>query len=149
MDEIKYLKELSEKFLDPDNFSQVILTRQWANTIPSQAGVYAFKENEKVVYVGETGNLRGRIKDLLDSRHHTLRRSIGVMHYHHVEGFAKATNKIKFPDHIELLINDHICKKLQFAYMVVSLGRKELEEMIEGLTEKESLLNKRGKRKSA
>ena len=73
-----YLETLKDKLLHPNNFTQVTLTRQWANTIPSKAGVYAFKQDNKVVYVGETGNLRGRMKDLLDSRHHTIRRSIGT-----------------------------------------------------------------------
>ena len=71
------------------------------------------------------------------------------MHYSSIDGFVKATNKIKFPNHIELLINEHISDKLQFAYLEVSLGRKELEEMIEILIEKDIRLNKRGKRKSA
>lgn len=110
--ETKYLEILKDKLLHPNNFNQAILTRQSANTIPSKAGVYAFKQDDKVVYVGETGNLRGRMKDLLDSRHHTIRRSIGIMHYSNIDGFARATNKIKFPDHIELLVNDHICNKL-------------------------------------
>ena len=147
--EIQYLEMLMNKLMQASNFKQAILTRQWANTIPSKAGVYTFKQDDKIVYVGETGNLRGRMKDLLDSRHHTIRRTIGTMHYSNIDGFVKATNKIKFPAHIELLINEHIGNKLQFAYLEVSLGRKELEEMIEILIEKDIRLNKRGKRKSA
>jgi hypothetical protein len=148
MDEKKYLNDLRQRLLQQDNFSQVVMTRDWAKKIPSKPGVYVFKDNDKIVYVGETGNLRGRMKDLLDSRHHTIRRTIGVKFYSTIDGFVKATTKIKFPEHIELLVNEHICKKLLLAYIPVSLGRKELEEMIESDIDKEVRLNKRGKRKA-
>jgi hypothetical protein len=148
MDEKKYLTQLTEKLLKPENFKQVVMTRDWANKIPSKAGVYVFKNNDKIVYVGETGNLKGRMLDLLDSRHHTIRRTIGVNFYSTIEGFVKATTKIKFPEHIELLVNEHICDRLLLAYIEVSLGRKELEELIEAAIDKQVRLNKRGKRKS-
>jgi hypothetical protein len=147
MNEKKYLEELRENLFRQDNFRRVTMTREWAKEIPSKAGVYVFKDNDKIVYVGETGNLRGRMKDLLDSRHHTIRRTIGVKFYSTIDGFVKATTKIKFPEHIETLVNGHICKKLLLAYVEVSLGRKELEEMIESSIDKEVRLNKRGKRK--
>ena len=64
-----YLETLKDRLLHPSNFNQVILTRQLANKIPSKAaGMYAFKSENKIVYIGETGNLRGHMKDLLDSR---------------------------------------------------------------------------------
>lgn len=149
MDEKKHLEQLRQKLLQHENFRQVTMTREWATKIPSKAGVYVFKDNDKIVYVGETGNLRGRMKDLLDSRHHTIRRTIGVKFYSTIDGFVKATTKIKFPMHIELLVNEHICEKLLLAYIEVSLGRKELEEMIESDIDKAVRLNKRGKRKNA
>lgn len=148
MDEIKHLNELRQRLLHPDNFSQVEMTRDWARNIPSKPGVYVFKDVNKIVYVGETGNLRGRMKDLLDSRHHTIRRTIGVKFYSTIDGFVKATTKIKFPEHIELLVNEHICEKLLLAFIPVTLGRKELEEMIESDIDKDVRLNKRGKRKT-
>jgi len=123
------------------------MTRSWARDIPEEAGVYAMKENDRIVYVGETGNLQGRMFDLLDSRHHTVRRTIGEKFFLETDGFMKATAKRKFPEHIEVMVNDHICTKLSLAYLEVQLGRKELEELIEGHIEVEARLNKRGKRK--
>lgn len=149
MDEKKYLEQLKQNLLRPENFRQVVMTRVWASKIPSNAGVYVFKDNDKIVYVGETGNLKERMKDLLDSRHHTIRRTIGVKFYSTIDGFIKATSKIKFPEHIELLVNAHICEKLLLSYLEVSLGRKELEEMIEEDIDKSVRLNKRGKRKNS
>lgn len=143
----QYLLDLKNKLLHPENWQQVILTRYWTSQIPSVAGVYVFKENENIVYVGETGNLKGRMNDFLDSRHHTLRRTIGQKLFSTHTNFIQATVKNKFPDRIEVLLNDYICTNLSLAYLTVSLGRKELEELIESEILKEIRLNKRGKRK--
>ena len=143
-----YLVDLKDKLLHPDNWHEVIMTRQWTSEIPSEAGVYALRENEKIVYVGETGNLKGRMNDLLDSRHHTVRRTIGQKLFSTMEGFQKATTKSKFPEHIESLVNEHICTKLSLAFLEVKLGRKELEEFIEPSIGIDIRLNKRGKRKA-
>lgn len=142
-----YLETLKRQLLHESNWQQIIMTRSWARDIPEEAGVYAMKENDRIVYVGETGNLQGRMFDLLDSRHHTVRRTIGEKFFFETDGFTKATTKKKFPEHIEVLVNDHICTKLSLAYLEVPLGRKELEELIESVIEVETRLNKRGKRK--
>lgn len=146
MDIDKYLLELKSTLFENDNWKDILLTRAWTTTIPSVAGVYALKEANEIVYVGETGNLRGRMTDLLDSRHHTVRRSIGHKLFANLEGFIQATTKKKFPEHIEILVNDHIRKNLQIAFIQVPLGRKELEEYIEKNIKEEIKLNKRGKR---
>ena len=146
MDIDKYLLELKSTLFENDNWKDIVLTRAWTTTIPSKAGVYALKEANEIVYVGETGNLRGRMTDLLDSRHHTVRRSIGKKFFAHHEGFIQATTKNKFPDHIENLVNRHISNNLRIAFLPVSLGRKELEEFIEKNIKEDIKLNKRGKR---
>ena len=147
MDIEKYLLDLNNTLLKEGNWQKIVLTRQWTSSIPSKAGVYALKEENELVYVGETGNLRGRMTDLLDSRHHTVRRSIGKKLFAHQLGFVQATTKNKFPDSIEILVNGHICNNLRIAFLPVSLGRKELEEYIEKNIIEEIKLNKRGKRK--
>jgi len=147
MDAEKYIKGLRDKLVDSKNWKSITISRVWTNKFPSDAGVYAFKEKGKIVYVGETGNLRGRMNDLLDSRHHTIRRTIGERLFSKIKGFKKATNKAKFPNHIEKRVNKHICNNLKIAHLPVPLGRKELEEFIESEIPKELRLNKRGKRK--
>lgn len=84
----------------------------------------------KLVYVGETGELQGRMRDLLNSRHHNLRRKVGYEQFHGVPGFKKATSSIKFPDYIEGMVNDFFEKHIQVSFIIVKLGRKELEERI-------------------
>lgn len=146
MDIVNYLQQLRAKLVDSSNWRQIVMTREWTSKVPNEPGVYILKELDQIVYVGETGNLRGRMKDLLDSRHHTVRRTIGKS-FSSVEGFKQGTVKEKFPEHIEGLLNEHICNKLLIAYLPVFLGRKELEELIEKDLCRETKLNKRGKRK--
>jgi hypothetical protein len=147
MDHKTYLQGLKRKLLKSNNWQAIILTRSWVSNIPSLPGVYVFKEGEEIIYVGETGNLNGRMTDLLDSRHHTIRRSIGKKLFSNQKGFVQATSKQKFPSHIEEKINEYIHNRLSLAFISVSLGRKELEEYIEGEIRQDLKLNKRGKRK--
>ncbi len=148
MNVLNYLTGLKDKLFKTDNWKQIELTRKWTSTIPSKAGVYALKHSEEIVYVGETGNLKGRMNDLLDSRHHTIRRTIGESLFSHHNDFIQATTKNKFPVKYEELLNKHICENLKIAYLTVELGRKELEEFIEQDIKTEIKLNKRGKRKN-
>ena len=145
---IEYLSNLEHQLLQKDNWKEISLTRKWTSTIPSKPGVYALKEGDELIYIGETGNLKGRMTDLLDSRHHTVRRTIGKKLFMSHDGFEPATPKIKFPDKFENLVNKHICENLKLAYLPVDLGRKELEEHIEENINIKTKLNRRGKRKS-
>jgi len=130
MDEMLYLQALRKKLLHPDNWHSIQLTRTWTKKVPPVAGVYILKENGAIIYVGESGNLRKRMEDLLDSRHHTVRRTLGEKLFASEEDFVIATTKKKFPARIETLLNDHIGANLSMAYIPVTLGRKELEELI-------------------
>ena len=142
----KYLEDLKCQLLENSNWHKVELTREWASKVPAKAGVYALKHNGMVVYAGETGNLRGRMQDLLDSRHHTVRRTIGKRLYSTYERFEQATSRKKFPPNIEQLLNDHISTNLTVVYIEVQLGRKELEELIIRDIPTDIRLNIRGKR---
>lgn len=143
----KYLKSQRSKLIRVGNHRKILMTREWTKLAPETAGVYVIIENKKIVYVGETGNLRGRMTDLLDSRHHTVRQTIGKKHYSKVKGFKPASSKKKFPPHVENLVNDHICKRCYMSYLEVPIGRKELEEFIQNEIEAENGLNIRRKRK--
>jgi hypothetical protein len=55
---------------------KINLVDQWTNLrlifLRCLHGVYILLENSNIVYVGETGNLGGRMTVLLDSRHQTI-----------------------------------------------------------------------------
>ena len=114
------------------NRVKINLSYSWANIFPQEPGVYvAWEEGERnPVYVGETGNVRGRMKDLLDSRHHTLRRNIGKNNFSKEAGYRDANSKNKFPEHIEKKVDEWLEKKIRLSIILTKLGRKELEELL-------------------
>ena len=146
LDTEKYLQALFDAFLVQCKSQKIELTRAWAAQFASVPGVYIFKNKNDLIYVGETGNLKGRMTDMIDTRNHTLRRNIGNKLYVDVEGFVKATSRRKFIDVIENMLNTHIVENLTVCCIPVALGRKELEEKIQKEFKPE--YNQKGLRKS-
>jgi len=144
---MKYLQLLYDKLLNDCISYKIGLTRAWASDFPPAPGVYVFRDKKKLIYVGETGSLRGRMKDMIDTRNHVLRRNIGNKLYNEIEGFERATSSKKFIEIIEDMLNNHIRENLTVCYMTVELGRKELEEKIQKEFEPE--YNQKGLRKSS
>lgn len=143
----QYTASIKAHLLSDANWRDVMLTRDWANgNVPDDAGVYVFKMNNDLVYVGETGNLRKRMLDMLDSRNHVLRRTLGKLLFEGRTDFTPATTSAKFCDEIEKLLDDHIVSSMQVSWQVVPFGRKEIEESIFDEIDIEIRLNKRGKR---
>lgn len=126
----QYFEEMENKLLDQNNFLNVILASSWVKTFPHKPGVYIAVENERIVYIGETGSIRGRMRDLLDSRHHTLRRNIGELNFSDKKGYEKATTKKKFPLHIEKIVEKYISENIKISFVPTKIGRKEIEERL-------------------
>ena len=143
----KYLKECHEQLILQSPV-QIHRSANWKSEIPNSPGVYILSDKRgNAVYVGESGNLRKRMSDISDTRHHSLRRSIGKKFFSKERGYEEATIKVKFPPHIEKLVDKYMNKKLTLKFLPVELGRKELEEYIEIKMDKEISFNSRGKRK--
>lgn len=126
----QYLGELEDKLLNHSEQIPIELTRAWAGHFHDEAAVYIFREDDVICYVGETGSLRGRMNDILNTKNHTVRRNLGSAHFAKHPNFEKASSRRSFHDEIELLLNDVITKHLKLSYILVDLGRKELEERL-------------------
>lgn len=126
---IKEFKRIENYLFDKSNWQIMELTRTWAKSQPNEAGVYILFENNKPVYVGESGKLSGRILDMLNSRHHSVRRSIGLKRFSNIKGFRKATSQIKFPNEIEELVQSTMLS-FKLSLIKLNIGRKEFEEYI-------------------
>ncbi len=141
-----HLEDMENRLIRNGNKKKVDLTIDWAKDFPEEPGVYVVFENRKVVYVGETGNIRGRMKDLRDSRHHSLRRNIGRANFSTLKGYKNANSKEKFPPHIEKKVEDWLKEKIKISVLSTKLGRKELEEKI--VQRYSPKYNKKGQRMS-
>ncbi|MFA6224957.1 MAG: GIY-YIG nuclease family protein [Methanoregula sp.] len=110
-----YLDEMENHLLNPENQKNLKLSRVWAKEIPPKSGTYVAFENGTVVYIGETGNIQERMKDLLDSRHHTLRRNVGRYNFSKLDGYLYASSKDKFPPHIEEKVISWLTEKIKIS----------------------------------
>ena len=144
---LSFLNTLEKLLLSEARRQKIVLSGDWTKQFPSAAGVYVVFSGDSVVYVGETGNLRGRMKDLLDSRHHVLRRTIGSSLFSGEMGYEEATSKKKFPSRFEKELDTWIEYRMRLSAIPVRLGRKELEERI--VKEFDPIYNKKGQRQSS
>lgn len=140
----EYLAHLYQELINAKP-NKVELTATWYQTFPEQPGVYLFRDQSEIIYVGETGNICLRMDDLRRTVNHSLRRNIGNQLFTHIDGYAKATQKKRFVDTIEIMLNEHFQSKLTVAVLPVLLGRCELEELI--IERHDPAYNKKGKRK--
>ena len=121
-----------------------MLTLDWKNSFPRDAGVYAFFKDDEIVYVGETGSIQGRMNDMRNSQHHTLRRNVGAREFCDVLDFEKASSHKKFPPHIEEMVIDFL-GSLEVKALPISFGRKEIEEHL--INKYSPIYNQKTKRK--
>ncbi len=143
----QYFKQIKSHLLATKNRIPLQLSRKWCRTFIKDSGVYCFFVDDKLSYVGETGSLRKRLADLLDSRNHTLRRSVGEKYFSSEKGYIKATSSIKFPEHIEPLVEKWMIAHLKVSLLPIKIGRKEFEEWLQHIHPEVEFLNKRAKRK--
>jgi len=86
------------------------------------------------------------MKDLIDTRNHTIRRTIGIKLYSSRPDYTKPSAKTRFCDVIEAELNSYISSNLTLSFIQVDLGRKELEEKF--IVIYSPVFNKKGQRKT-
>ena len=142
MDEEKYLRLLEKKLLKKSKKHTIELTPEWKTSFPKEPGVYAIFRDGKLLWVGETGNIRKRMGDLCRTANHRFRRIFGKDLY----GEEVASGK-KFSDGVEKKLNDYFRKKLKLSFLEVTLGRLELEEQVIDKYKDKGIYNKKKRRK--
>ncbi len=143
-----YFKGISRELHKKDKRKQVILTRSWTKQFDKLRGVYFIFEKDELKYVGETGSLNGRMADLLNTKNHTLRRSIGERNFSKEIGYQKASSKQSYVPAIETKLNDYMQQNLSVSCMPLEIGRKEFEEWVIESNPNILFYNKRKKRKT-
>ncbi|SEW16842.1 GIY-YIG nuclease family protein [Chitinophaga arvensicola] len=125
----QYLQLLKDKLLAaPQQF--IACAKGWRKPFPQKAGAYVIRQSSRLVYIGETGNIKERMGDIVRTCNHTLRRTLGAEMYDGHPGYKKATSKERFCDEIEVLLNDFMSTQLTVAFLEIELGRAELEDFI-------------------
>lgn len=114
----------------------------WRNkSIPNESGVYAlFEGKNKLIYIGETGNLRDRMNEINRTVNHSFRKQLGASR------FGGIKSRKKFTDEVEKLLDTFFKEHLYVAFIEVNFGRLEIETFIIS-NHQELLLNAEKKRK--
>src|SRR5262245_31700326 len=126
---VKELSRLESLLFSLRSREPVLLTSEWAASMPVGGGVYAWFDGRKLVYVGESGCLKKRFGDCCRTRNHTLRRAVGRLRFAGLKGYKPASAKETFPPHIEKRINQYL-KTLKVSALEVNFGRTEFEEYL-------------------
>ncbi|WP_158974291.1 GIY-YIG nuclease family protein [Cellulophaga sp. L1A9] len=120
------LKEMLEKAEDELFNSKRIKFKKckdWRkDNVPSEAGVYAIFENDNdLIYIGESGNLKDRMNEINRTVNHSFRKQFGHLRYNGIK------SRKKFTDDIETLLDDYFSENLFVSLLPVNFGRLEIE----------------------
>jgi hypothetical protein len=102
-------------------------------SIPDKPGVYVLYEgNDKLLYIGETGNLRARMNEINRTVNHSFRKELGYTRFDGIK------SKKKFADNVELKLDNFFEQNLYVSFIEVNFGRLEIETFI--ITNHQTLL---------
>lgn len=109
--------------------------------VPNIAGIYAiFDETNKLIYIGESGNLNPRMNEINRTVNHSFRKQLGFKMFNGIK------SRKKFEDSVEQSLDDYFEKKLYVSFLPVNFGRLEIETFL--VTKHQaSILNSKKKRK--
>ena len=102
------LNAVAHRLVDSSAAKEIRLTSDWAKSVTEKQGVYVIFAGNVLAYVGESGCIRKRMKDLLDSRHHQLRRNLGEALFSNRKGFRKADLAILLPCYLAILLSCYL-----------------------------------------
>ena len=130
MNRSELLNQFKDELLNPKNR---VNFNERLDSAPNEAGVYGVFSKDTLVYVGESGCVKKRMRDMGSTRNHTLRRTIGNEKFKSHPDYQPASSKKKFPEQLEYLLNEYFYN-LKVSFASIDFGRTETEEyLIENL----------------
>jgi hypothetical protein len=113
--------------------------RKWSDNFPESPGIYAIYDNTTLLYVGESANIKERMKEVKRTVNHAFRKKLGRHLYNGIIVNGK------FSDEIESNLNEYYLSNLSFVFRPLIFGRLEVETHLINRN-KETLLNSIGVR---
>ena len=138
-DVIKIAKEV-DKALKTNDKIKFNFDKYWSSNFEKEAGVYAIFDRDKLVYIGQTANLKERMKEVKRTYNHSFRRKLG----RELHPELTKNPKGKFSDKIENELDAYFLKNISFTFKVIHFGRLEIESYL--IHSNDELLNSKGKR---
>ena len=131
-------KEFEAKLLNEKSIP-FSFDKDWSSKFANEPGVYGIFDKGALCYVGETADLKERMKDVKRTVNHTFRRKLGEKEF---DGILK---KKKFSVEVEVKLDDYYTSNLSFVGIPVHFGRIEIETYLIN-EHNATLLNSQGKR---
>lgn len=110
-----------ERILMQQEKLQFTYETDWNDSFPKKAGVYAAFENDELIYIGQTADLKSRMSDVRRTYNHTLRKKLGL------DRLKGTIIKNKFSDEIEEKLTAYMVKNISFSHCAIAFGRLEIE----------------------
>lgn len=140
-----YFISTRDYLINKDNRVKFSLLRNQCDE--ENAGVYCFFIDDELKYIGESGCIKKRINDLLNTKNHTFRRSLGELYFSSNKLYTKASSTSSYHQDIEILLGEKMNTHISFSFIPMKIGRKEFEEWFQEHFKEFEFLNKRKKRK--
>lgn len=126
----EYLTDLENQLLNNSSEIKIELTSIWANSFSNQASVFLFREDGVICYVAETSSIKEEINGIFFIKNHAFRRSFGEKYCAEILNYKKSSFRNGFSEDVEALINERMVATLTLSYILVDLGRRELEVLL-------------------
>ncbi|MCM4156254.1 GIY-YIG nuclease family protein [Gramella sp. AN32] len=111
------------------------------NNVPNEPGIYAIFENDdNLIYIGESGNLKDRMNEINRTVNHSFRKQFGYLRYRGIK------SRKKFTDDIEMLLDEYFANNIYVSFLPINFGRLEVESYLIGKFQ-EKVINSIKKRK--
>lgn len=124
---LNFFKEFKNELEKSGTKLKVNFNEKWTEEIPEAPGVYLLIDSEKVVlYVGESANLKSRLKELKLTYKHPARRKIGEIYCK----LLKIDGKNRFSEECEKMLNEFFKQNITVKYMELSIGRLDVEDYL-------------------
>lgn len=139
---IKFEKELLASKKIDFTFDKKWSSNFAINNKKGNAGIYAIFDKTKLVYVGETANLKERMKEVKRTYNHSFRRKLGRK----LNPELIKNPKGSFSDKIENELDQYFLDNISFSFKELNFGRLEVESYLIHRNHNKGLLNSLGKR---
>lgn len=95
------------------------------DNVPNEPGIYAiFENNNELIYIGESGNLKDRMNEINRTVNHSFRKQFGHIRFNGIK------SRIKFNNEVEILLDDYFANNLYVSFLPINFGRLEIETFL-------------------
>lgn len=117
---ISFVDRLESQLLTVDRHD-FAFDKKWSSNFPQEPGIYMIFDNGNPIYVGESANVKERMKEVKRTVNHAFRKKLGKHLYN------GTVDRGKFSLEIEDLLNQYYLDNLTFCSVPLRFGRLEVE----------------------